>query len=119
MKTPNAPEQAPTANDSAPIWDLVIADALDVTYPEGVLVLLVADMRERDQIGRAKYGTPLQAHNGRRPLVDAYQEALDLCVYLRQAMLESEYGGAALRTQYGKALDLAVVLRDLIGDVQV
>lgn len=31
---------------------------------------------------------PLQAHNGRDPLVDAYQEALDLVVYLRQAIEE-------------------------------
>ena len=35
-----------------------------------------------------EHGTPLQAHNGRDPLVDAYQEALDLAVYLRQAIEE-------------------------------
>lgn len=35
-----------------------------------------------------KYGTPLQANNGRNPLIDAYQEALDLCVYLRQEIEE-------------------------------
>lgn len=45
-------------------------------------------MKERDQEGRRKYGTPLQAGNGRDALVDAYQEALDLCVYLRQAIAE-------------------------------
>lgn len=39
-------------------------------------------------MGRARYGTPLQAGNGRDALVDAYQEALDLCVYLRQAIEE-------------------------------
>lgn len=38
--------------------------------------------------GRQKYGTPLTADNGRDPLVDAYQEALDLVVYLRQAIEE-------------------------------
>jgi hypothetical protein len=31
---------------------------------------------------------PLQAHNGRNALIDAYQEALDLVVYLRQAIEE-------------------------------
>jgi hypothetical protein len=31
---------------------------------------------------------PLRAHNGRDALVDAYQEALDLCVYLRQVIQE-------------------------------
>lgn len=50
--------------------------------------LVVADMQARDQLGRERYGTPLQAHNGRDPLVDAYEEALDLAVYLRQAIAE-------------------------------
>lgn len=71
MATLNTPEPAPRANDSRPIWDLVIED-----------------MKARDAAGRQKYGTPLQAHNGRDPLVDAYQEALDLVVYLRQAIEE-------------------------------
>lgn len=58
--------------------------------------LVMADMRERDAVGRARYGTPLQAFNGRDPLVDAYQEALDLVVYLRQAIEERD---AALEAQ--------------------
>lgn len=61
----------PTRNESTPIWDLVISD-----------------MRKRDSVGRERYGTPLQANNGRDALVDAYQEALDLVVYLRQAIEE-------------------------------
>lgn len=68
---PNAEQPAPAANASTPIWDLVIAD-----------------MRNRDNIGRQRYGTPLQANNGRDALVDAYQEALDLVVYLRQVIEE-------------------------------
>lgn len=67
----NALEPAPVPNGSRPIWDLVIAD-----------------MQARDRVGRENYGTPLQAHNGRDALVDAYQEALDLCVYLRQVIEE-------------------------------
>jgi hypothetical protein len=39
-------------------------------------------------MGIAKYGTPLQTFNGRDPLIDAYQEALDLAVYLKQAIME-------------------------------
>jgi hypothetical protein len=50
--------------------------------------LVIRDMRERKAVGEARYGTPLQAHNGRDALVDAYQEALDLCCYLRQAIEE-------------------------------
>lgn len=67
----NTPEPPPTPKASTPIWALVIAD-----------------MHARDHYGRAKYRTPLQANNGRDPLVDAYQEALDLCVYLRQEIEE-------------------------------
>lgn len=69
----NNPEPAPVKNDTTPIWDLVIKD-----------------IKERDDIGEEKYGVRLQAHNGRNPLVDAYQEALDLVVYLRQAIVEQE-----------------------------
>jgi hypothetical protein len=52
--------------------------------------LVVADMAARDFEGRRKYGTPLQPYNGRDALVDAYQEALDLAVYLRQAIFERD-----------------------------
>jgi hypothetical protein len=68
-----ADQPPPEANDGPAVWDLVIAD-----------------MRERDHVGRARYGTPLQPFNGRDALVDAYQEALDLCVYLRQAIHERD-----------------------------
>lgn len=67
----NAPQPTPVPTRGPAIWDLVIED-----------------MRARDASGAAKYGTRLQAHNGRDALVDAYQEALDLAVYLRQALEE-------------------------------
>jgi hypothetical protein len=41
-------------------------------------------------MGKAKYGTELKTHNGRKALVDAYQEALDLCLYLKQALMEAQ-----------------------------
>ena len=50
--------------------------------------LVRADLEERERIGVERYGTPLQAHNGRDALIDAYQEALDLACYLRQAIEE-------------------------------
>jgi len=50
--------------------------------------LVIKDMADRDQLGKAKYGIPLRSHNGRDPLVDAYQEVLDLSVYLRQEIEE-------------------------------
>jgi hypothetical protein len=71
----------PRPASGRPIWDLVIED-----------------MRDRDLLGRARYRTPLQAGNGRDPLVDAYQEALDLAVYLRQE-IEERRGLAARRAR--------------------
>lgn len=53
-----------------------------------IVDLVVADMVERKRVGTERYGTPLQAFNGRDPLVDAYQEALDLVMYIRQAIEE-------------------------------
>lgn len=50
--------------------------------------LVVLDVYERKRFGLAKYGTHLHAHDDRRSLVDAYQEALDLVVYLRKAIAE-------------------------------
>lgn len=58
-------------------------------YPS-IWPLVIEDMHRRDMIGRQRYGTPLQAHNGRDMLRDAYEEALDLCCYLRGAMFERD-----------------------------
>lgn len=73
---PNAaviPQPAPKKNESPSIHDLVIED-----------------MAARKAFGLKKYGTILQANNGRDQLMDAYQEALDLCVYLRAAISERD-----------------------------
>ena len=53
-----------------------------------VWLLVLSDMEDRRRMGISKYGTPVQPFNGRDALVDAYQESLDLCVYLRQAIEE-------------------------------
>jgi hypothetical protein len=66
-------EPPPKQNNLPAVWDLVIAD-----------------MHASDRMGEQKYGTRLQPHNGRDALRDAYQEALDLCVYLRQAIYEKD-----------------------------
>lgn len=61
----------PRPNDRPAVWSLVIED-----------------MRRRDHVGRQRYGTPLQPHNGRDGLVDLYQEILDAAVYIRQEIEE-------------------------------
>lgn len=64
-------EQTPPAPSTGDVW-----------------LLVLKDMEARRLHGIEKYGQPLQPFNGRDPLIDAYQEALDLCVYLRQAIEE-------------------------------
>lgn len=66
-------QPSPTPNQHPPVWPLVMVD-----------------MAGRDKLGRERYGTPLQPHNGRDALRDAYEEALDLAVYLRAAMYERD-----------------------------
>lgn len=50
----------------------------------------MVDIEDRKKMGLEKYKTVLQANNGRDALVDAYQEALDLACYLRQAIAERD-----------------------------
>jgi hypothetical protein len=55
-----------------------------------VLPLVEADLRARIAKGASEYGEPLTTRNGRDALWDAYEEALDLALYLRQAIAERE-----------------------------
>lgn len=55
-----------------------------------IALLVMKDIDVRREFGMAKYGTPLQAFNGRDALWDAYQEALDLTCYLRQLIEERD-----------------------------
>lgn len=52
--------------------------------------LVQDDLEGRLKVGIERYGQPLQGHNGRDALRDAYEEALDLTVYLRQALYERD-----------------------------
>ncbi len=67
----------------------------DQPAPDGgwgnVQALVRADLEERERVGVERYGTPLRLFNGRDALVDAYQEAMDLTVYLRQAITERNF----------------------------
>lgn len=71
VRDPATDQQLPVVNDNKFIQDLVIKD-----------------IEERKQLGIRKYGTALQANNGRDMLLDAYEEALDLCIYLRGCLEE-------------------------------
>lgn len=112
-----------------PVWLRVIGDVNtlltgvgDDDRPCGMLsatdlrAIMIAEMAERDETGRKRYGTPLTTHNGRDHLVDAYQEALDLAVYLRAAIIEGahEQNPGPLGEIYADHLGALVRLRHLI-----
>lgn len=69
----NQQQPAPIANDYPAVWPLVMID-----------------MSQRDKLGRERYGVPLQPFNGRDALQDAYEEALDMAVYLRSVIYERD-----------------------------
>ncbi len=96
-KTPNTPEPPPNHVDGPAVWDLVLAD-----------------IAERDKVGEAKYGVRLTPGDGRDSLVDAYQEALDLVVYLRKDIEERRSlaeENAQLRTRLERLQSGAAQLR--------
>lgn len=69
----NTPQPPPKPSPDPAVWDLVLAD-----------------IAERDTMGTEKYGVRLTPNDGRDSLVDGYQEALDLVVYLRKAIYERD-----------------------------
>lgn len=105
MTTPDlsTEQEMPVRNDSPSIQGMVRAD-----------------LETREAIGVERYGTALQPNNGRDALRDAYEEALDLACYLRQAIAERprEDVGAAvaavraeLEPQLRRKDDLIIELR--------
>lgn len=59
------------------------------TFPE-VYQLFTEDLETRYRIGMQRYGKALQPFNDRDALRDAYEEAIDLAFYLRQAIYERD-----------------------------
>lgn len=57
--------------------------------------MVVADIQEREKVGIKRYGTALQPFNGRDALRDAYEEAVDLAMYLKQIVVERDAQVAA------------------------
>lgn len=80
----------PQHNDSVPVWDQVIED-----------------MKARNELGKKRYGTALQANNGRDALVDLNEELLDGLAYLKQHMIEQRELWRDVK-----------IIRDLIADIE-
>lgn len=71
-----------------------------------------SDLTARAEHGHTKYGTYLETHNGRDALLDAYQEVLDLLMYLEQDNLEQERTGYS--TAMKRAFDCALLIRNAL-----
>lgn len=56
--------------------------------------LVAADLADRKALGLRKYGSLLQAYNGRSAIRDLYEELLDATVYARQILEEGSPVGA-------------------------
>jgi len=102
----SAGQPAPIPNNEPALWPKVIKD-----------------MEARDKFGRNKYGTPLQPLNGRDPLQDAYEEVLDMSVYMKQAKEEMLFLGNDIREILRQAKerndkDLISSLTQILGTYQ-
>lgn len=73
LKQRDGDQPLPVANDAQDIQSQVIAD-----------------IEARRQVGIQRYGTALQPHNGRDMLLDAYEEAMDLTIYLKGCLVERD-----------------------------
>jgi hypothetical protein len=59
---------------------------------QNIVTILLQEIQEKADRGAAKYGSALMSFNGRNSLVDAYQELIDLLMYLRQCVEEDPVG---------------------------
>lgn len=93
------------------------AESQDVTswFAEFIDSPILPALLERRAVGMRKYGIPLTTFNGRDPLIDAYQEALDLVVYLAQRDAECDLLAASELTY--AAVALAEQLMRRVGDL--
>jgi hypothetical protein len=67
---------------------------------------VIEDIKKRKVMGKKKYGVPLRANNGRNALQDAYEEAQDMTLYLKQKLVEEEEG-AVIELEYYLSLEVA------------
>lgn len=65
--------------------------------------LVRIDLVHREKVGQETYGTSLYPYNGRSAILDAYEEALDLAVYLRQVIEELTIGDQRVPVTHDEA----------------
>lgn len=106
---PAATPQPPPADGQDLVLLMVVKDVIDSSGSQTAF-RMTRDLMARAEMGRAKYGVMLHTCNGRDALMDAYQEALDLVMYMRQKLAEKP--SLRLQAEYLKAIELAQFLSD-------
>lgn len=95
------PQPAPVGGGSS------VANWLFLRLEDDLVAELVQLRRGQ---GVERYGTELRMGNGRDPLVDALQEAVDLLMYLAQARMVAEHGLPEIRDRASARVHRAVEL---------
>lgn len=65
---------------------------------------VIKDMKTRNETGQQKYGVYLKTNTGENMLQHAYEEALDLAVYLKTRMIQ-EQERSQLEFEYSRDQD--------------
>lgn len=112
-------QPAPVVNDHPSIQSLVRRDLAVRTHLGAHRHGVRTRVAEREQVGIARYGTALQAGNGRDALRDLEEEILDGANYAKQAIVEAEATRPddvdlpRLRSMYEDLLHMACALRQI------
>jgi len=90
--------QTPPTGDGKIVLDAVLARITEMVGCQSISLnggfALSADLKARAEMGLKKYGTELRVNNGRRAVVDLYQEVQDAIMYAMQCQLEGDdFGG--------------------------
>ena len=93
MKSTHIDPQPPPIPAAGDVWADLIPGLPEILQPYAA---------ERRVQGIERYGTPLQADNGRDALADAFQEELDRIAYLRQYNLRMQANLDAAIASTGK-----------------
>jgi hypothetical protein len=92
--------------------DLVIQDLLEAAPMNPECVMLADDFKKRKEYGLRKYGVVLHPDNGRDHVKDAFDEVVDLLVYLRTLMVaDDEEMFDVFVEDYRAAVQIALKLR--------
>jgi len=103
----------PAPNDGPSMHDLVCADLWRDGAAGKLEDAVIADLQARRQLGLDRYGSLLQAHNGRDALLDLYEELQDAVVYARQVREEGREDPGAVRRMYIELLLMLLRVRSL------